>query len=162
MKSLERFYPLILIVITIASLWFAWVGWLDSDDKRHVVEGIGWYEQFPYVGPLHPSLRHPIVFPLGMSFRLFGIKEVSVILPNLLYYAGLLAVTFVFLARFTNRHIAFITGIHVCLGASLSRIEGRIALGRFVQRFPNLAANGPRRVLPLARFRGYAEFPIKV
>jgi len=108
MKSLERFYPLILIVITITSLWFAWVGWLDSDDKRHVVEGIGWYEQFPYVGPLHPSLRHPIVFPLGMSFRLFGISEFSVILPNLLYYAGLLAVTYVFLSRFTNRHIAFI------------------------------------------------------
>ncbi|MEQ9606915.1 MAG: glycosyltransferase family 39 protein [Kiloniellaceae bacterium] len=108
MKSLARFYPLLLIAITIASLWFAWVGWLDSDDKRHVVEGIGWYEQFPYVGPLHPSLRHPIVFPLGMSFRLFGINEFSVILPNLLYYAGLLAVTYVFLARFTNRHIAFI------------------------------------------------------
>ncbi|MEP1539075.1 MAG: cytochrome P450 [Paracoccaceae bacterium] len=64
--------------------------------------------------------------------------------------------------RTPNRHIAFISGIHVCLGATLARIEGRIALGRFVQRFPNLAQAGPRTHLPLARFRGYTEFPISV
>src|SRR3546814_16242843 len=63
---------------------------------------------FPYVGPLHPSLRHLIVIPLGMSFRLFGVNEARVILPSLLYYAGLLAVTYVLLARFTNRHSAFL------------------------------------------------------
>ncbi len=108
MKPVERYYPLLLILIVLASLVFAWVGWLDSDDKRHVLAGLGWYEQFPYVGPLHPSLRHPIVIPLGMSFRLFGVNEISLILPNLCYYLGLLAVTYVFLARATNRHIAFI------------------------------------------------------
>ena len=64
--------------------------------------------------------------------------------------------------RTPNRHIAFISGIHVCLGATLARIEGRIALGRFVQRFPNLAQAGPRAHLPLARFRGYTAFPISV
>ncbi len=64
--------------------------------------------------------------------------------------------------RQPNRHIAFITGIHVCLGATLARIEGRIALGRFVQRFPKLVQAGPRTHLPLARFRGYTSFPISV
>ena len=64
--------------------------------------------------------------------------------------------------RTPNRHIAFISGIHVCLGATLARIEGRIALGRVVQRFPNLAQAGPRAHLPLARFRGYTAFPISV
>lgn len=113
MRSLERYYPLLLVIITVASLAFAWVGWLDSDDKRHVLAGLGWYENFPYIGPLHPSLRHPIVFPLGMSFRLFGVNEFSVILPNLLYYAGLLAVTYVGLARFTNRHIAFVATVFI-------------------------------------------------
>ena len=34
------------------------------------------------------------------------------------------------LARTPNRHLAFITGIHVCLGATLARYEGRIALGK--------------------------------
>ncbi|SNS99231.1 cytochrome P450 [Antarctobacter heliothermus] len=64
------------------------------------------------------------------------------------------------ITRKPNRHIAFITGIHVCLGASLARVEGRIALGRFVQRFPNMVSNGARTRVPLARFRGYATLPI--
>lgn len=66
------------------------------------------------------------------------------------------------LRRAPNRHIAFITGIHVCLGATLARVEGRIAIGRFVQRFPRLAEAGPRERLPLARFRGYTRLPVRV
>ncbi len=66
------------------------------------------------------------------------------------------------ITRRPNRHIAFITGIHVCLGATLARVEGRIAIGEFVKRFPKLEQNGPRTRLPLARFRGYTAFPIKV
>lgn len=66
------------------------------------------------------------------------------------------------LARKPNPHIAFITGIHVCLGASLARMEGRIALGRLVARFPNLAATGDAERLGLARFRGYATLPVRV
>jgi cytochrome P450 len=65
-------------------------------------------------------------------------------------------------ARTPNRHLAFITGIHVCLGATLARVEGRIALGRLVQRFPRLAANGPAERVPLARFRGWARLPVRV
>ncbi|WP_146346074.1 cytochrome P450 [Falsiphaeobacter marinintestinus] len=66
------------------------------------------------------------------------------------------------ITRKPNRHIAFITGIHVCLGATLARVEGRIALGRFVKRFPNVTGNGPREILPLARFRGFTSLPIRV
>ncbi|MBF9043539.1 cytochrome P450 [Rhodobacterales bacterium HKCCE4037] len=66
------------------------------------------------------------------------------------------------IARSPNPQIAFITGIHVCLGATLARMEGRIALGRFVQRFPKLSQNGPRERLGLARFRGYTSLPIRV
>lgn len=66
------------------------------------------------------------------------------------------------ISRKPNRHIAFITGIHVCLGATLARIEGRIAIGKFVRRFPKLQAAGPSRLVPLARFRGYAALPVRV
>ena len=66
------------------------------------------------------------------------------------------------ITRKPNRQIAFITGIHVCLGATLARVEGRIAIGKFVQRFPKLEQTGPRKRLPLARFRGYTGFPISV
>ena len=66
------------------------------------------------------------------------------------------------IARRPNRHLAFITGIHVCLGATLARVEGRIALGRLVARFPKLAAAGRAERVPLARFRGWARLPVRV
>lgn len=65
------------------------------------------------------------------------------------------------ITRKPNRQIAFITGVHVCLGATLARMEGRIALGKFVARFPKLVQAGPRERLPLARFRGYRAFPVQ-
>ncbi len=66
------------------------------------------------------------------------------------------------IARSPNRHLAFASGSHVCLGATLARIEGRIAIGRLVARFPNLRADGPAELLGLARFRGYAAIPARV
>ena len=66
------------------------------------------------------------------------------------------------ITRKPNRQIAFITGIHVCLGATLARVEGRIALGELVRRFPKIADNGPRTRVPLARFRGYQSLPVRV
>lgn len=66
------------------------------------------------------------------------------------------------ISRKPNPHIAFITGIHVCLGASLARMEGKIALGGFVKRFPELVGTGPGERLGLARFRGWTSLPISV
>ncbi|SPF77772.1 cytochrome P450 [Pseudoprimorskyibacter insulae] len=66
------------------------------------------------------------------------------------------------ITRKPNRQIAFITGIHVCLGATLARIEGKIAIGQLVSRFPHLRENGPRQRMPLARFRGFTSLPVRV
>jgi cytochrome P450 PksS len=43
------------------------------------------------------------------------------------------------LARRPNRHVAFGTGIHFCLGHQLARIEGRCALKALLQRWPGLS-----------------------
>ena len=43
------------------------------------------------------------------------------------------------LARRPNRHIAFGTGIHFCLGHQLARIEGACALQALFRRWPKLA-----------------------
>jgi cytochrome P450 len=47
--------------------------------------------------------------------------------------------------RDPNPHLAFGWGIHHCLGAALARLEGRIALRRLFERFPDLAPVGPAR-----------------
>ncbi len=36
-----------------------------------------------------------------------------------------------------GQHLSFGSGIHYCLGASLAKLEGQVAIGSFIQRFPN-------------------------
>ena len=43
------------------------------------------------------------------------------------------------LQRDPNPHVSFGGGIHFCVGASLARVEARIALTQLFERFPNLA-----------------------
>jgi cytochrome P450 len=42
------------------------------------------------------------------------------------------------LARAENRHLAFAYGPHFCLGAALARLEGQIAIGTMLRRWPHL------------------------
>ncbi len=61
-----------------------------------------------------------------------------------------------------NRHIAFAAGIHACLGAPLARMEGTIAIGRLVQRFPGLRRAGDGIRGGRARFRLFTALPVQV
>ena len=36
-----------------------------------------------------------------------------------------------------GQHLSFGSGIHYCLGASLAKLEGQVAIGSFIQRFPH-------------------------
>ena len=64
------------------------------------------------------------------------------------------------IGRAPNRHFAFGSGMHACLGATLARMEGRIAIGRLVRRFPKLRRDGAFTRGGRARFRGFASYPI--
>jgi cytochrome P450 len=65
-------------------------------------------------------------------------------------------------ARNPTRHLAFGSGIHMCAGMSLARLEGRIAIERFLARFPNYELDGAPTRSRRARFRGFTALPVRV
>ena len=66
------------------------------------------------------------------------------------------------LEREGNKHLAFGFGIHQCAGLSLARLEGRIAIGRFLQRFPGYRLTDTPVRGGRARFRGFLAAPFSV
>ncbi|MDT4841010.1 Cytochrome P450 [compost metagenome] len=66
------------------------------------------------------------------------------------------------LKREGNKHLAFGFGIHQCAGLSLARLEGRIAIGRFLQRFPDYRLSQTPVRGGRARFRGFLGAPFSV
>ncbi|MEM8853433.1 MAG: cytochrome P450 [Pseudomonadota bacterium] len=59
------------------------------------------------------------------------------------------------ISRRPNRHLAFAAGPHACAGLSLARLEGQVAIGRFLARFANYTITARTRGMR-ARFRGFA------
>lgn len=66
------------------------------------------------------------------------------------------------LRREGNKHLAFGFGIHQCAGLSLARLEGRIAIGRFLQRFPRFVLSSSPVRGGRARFRGFLAAPFSI
>jgi hypothetical protein len=64
--------------------------------------------------------------------------------------------------RNPNRHLAFGTGAHQCAGMALARLEGAIAISRFLARFPSYALKGSPVRGGRARFRGFLSVPCAV
>jgi cytochrome P450 len=66
------------------------------------------------------------------------------------------------IARTPNRHLAFATGAHQCAGMALARLEGAIAVSRFLARFPNYAVSGQPVRGGRVRFRGFLSVPCAI
>jgi cytochrome P450 len=69
------------------------------------------------------------------------------------------------LERGETRHLAFGHGIHHCLGAPLARVEGRIALGSLLRRYPHVALAVPAEDLHWSHgdglvLRGLSALPV--
>ena len=66
------------------------------------------------------------------------------------------------LKRSNNKHLSFGFGVHQCAGLSLARLEGRVAIGRFLQRFPNYRLTAAPTRGGRARFRGFLKAPFAI
>jgi cytochrome P450 PksS len=69
------------------------------------------------------------------------------------------------LAREPNRHLTFAFGKHFCLGNQLARLEGQIAIGELVRRFPAMRLAVPRDALrykPVQALRGFRNLPLQL
>ena len=65
------------------------------------------------------------------------------------------------LGREEPRHLAFGSGIHYCLGASLARLEAQVAIGTVLRRFPSLALVVERLTWrPSSTLRGLDALPV--
>lgn len=64
------------------------------------------------------------------------------------------------IARRPNPHLAFGADRHICAGLTLARIEGRIAIDRFIRRFPQADLRDKPVRDPRARFRGFQALPV--
>jgi cytochrome P450 len=66
------------------------------------------------------------------------------------------------ITRKPNRHLAFGNGVHTCAGAALARMEGQVAIGKLVARFPDLRPSGEPTRGGRIRFRGFLKLPAAI
>jgi cytochrome P450 len=57
-------------------------------------------------------------------------------------------------------HVAFGFGEHVCLGASLARMESRIFLEELLARYPDYAVTGPAERVLSTTVAGIRSLPV--
>jgi cytochrome P450 len=66
------------------------------------------------------------------------------------------------IGRTPNRHLAFSSGIHTCLGAGLARVEAQVAFTAIARRFPQLEVDGEPVRRATITLRGLESFPVRV
>ena len=64
------------------------------------------------------------------------------------------------LSRSPNPHLAFSSGIHACLGASLARLEAAVVLRQLLDRFPRLRLDGRPQWRETFVLRGLKSLPL--
>ena len=66
------------------------------------------------------------------------------------------------ITRHPNPHLAFAGGPHICLGLNLARMEGSVAIQRFLARYPNYQRECAPTRTGRMRFRGFAHLPVRL
>ena len=65
------------------------------------------------------------------------------------------------ITRWPNPHVAFGSGVHHCLGATIARVEGQEVFSALAERYPNLELkNSEAEYQPSIVFRSVKELPV--
>lgn len=80
-----------------------------SDDEKYLQAATDWYRHGYLLGTQHWQLRHTLVVPAALLFGLSGGVSIDALLAvPMIYYAALLAITFLALDRHLGRRVALI------------------------------------------------------
>ena len=61
-----------------------------------------------------------------------------------------------------SQHLTFGYGLHFCLGASLARLEGRVALDEVLRRFPHWQVDEEHvSISSTSTVRGFDRLPVR-
>ena len=67
------------------------------------------------------------------------------------------------ITRWPNPHVAFGSGVHHCLGATIARVEGQEVFSALAERYPNLELkNSEAEYQPSITFRSVKELPVSL
>lgn len=94
---------------------YASVGYIDSDDTGYAQAARGWVREFPHVASHHWGLRHVIVLPMAMMFRLFGDNEITLVTPMVLSLAALMTLYFLCVRRVAGLNAGLLAALLVAL-----------------------------------------------
>ncbi|MFN0025342.1 MAG: ArnT family glycosyltransferase [Parvularculaceae bacterium] len=108
--------PLLVCALFCCALALYWRGIGPGDAERYLDAALHWREG-PWLGDSHWSLRHLFVLPMTASFLVFGVSETAAIIPNVVYAALTIVVTWHFARRALGEREAFIAASLVATSA---------------------------------------------
>jgi cytochrome P450 len=123
-------------------------------------------EMLRYDGPVQSTARHPIEeVEVGGTVMKPGTMVIVMLAAANRDPAKFADPDRFDITRTPNEHLAFGDGIHYCLGAALARMEGAIAFGIALERFPHLRLSDPSAPITYKGsyfLRGIASLPMAI
>lgn len=108
--------PLIIVALFCSALALYWSGIGPGDGEQYLNAALRWREG-AFLGADHWALRHLFVLPIAASFMVFGAGETASIIPNVVYAALTVFVTWHFARRALGQREAFIAASLIATSA---------------------------------------------
>ncbi|MDH3280549.1 MAG: glycosyltransferase family 39 protein, partial [Gammaproteobacteria bacterium] len=102
-----------LLLLGVSMMGLGWIGYHGVDDLAYAIAAADWATEGPGLGANHWALRYPVVFPTSISFWVFGINELALVLPSILSFLGIIGLTYSFLRTHFDRISGLAAGVLV-------------------------------------------------